>query len=104
MMWGADYPHPDGVWPDSRQIIRDTMGGLEAGLLSKIVCDNAVDRYRIGSVSNIRTLLQSVASIGTMEAIAFSVRRQNGGAASSAFHLVKRYRNKDTIDGKIAGG
>ena len=48
IMWGSDYPHPDGVWPDSRQVIQDTMGGLDPAVLSKIVCDNAVDLYRIG--------------------------------------------------------
>ena len=26
LMWGSDYPHPDGVWPDSRTVVQDTLG------------------------------------------------------------------------------
>ena len=48
LIWGSDYPHPDGVWPDSRQIVEDTMGQLDPAVLKKIVCDNAVKLYRMG--------------------------------------------------------
>ena len=48
LVWGSDYPHPDGVWPDSRQIVEETMGGLDPAVLKKIVCDNAVKLYRMG--------------------------------------------------------
>lgn len=48
MMWGSDYPHPDGVWPDSKQIIQKTMGNLDPKVLTKITRDNAVKRYRMG--------------------------------------------------------
>ena len=48
IMWGSDYPHPDGVWPDSREIIQETMGQLDPKVLKKITCDNAVKRYRMG--------------------------------------------------------
>ena len=48
MMWGSDYPHPDGVWPDSKEIIKKTMGNLEPRILTKITRDNAVKRYRMG--------------------------------------------------------
>ncbi len=27
LMWGSDYPHPDGVWPESRQIYRGAVRG-----------------------------------------------------------------------------
>ena len=23
IQWGSDYPHPDGVWPDSAKVIQD---------------------------------------------------------------------------------
>lgn len=45
IMWGSDYPHPDGIWPDSRQIISDTMGNLEEEKVKKIVCDNTAKLY-----------------------------------------------------------
>ncbi len=48
MMWGSDYPHPDGVWPDSKQIIQETMGDMDPRVLTKITRDNAVKRYRMG--------------------------------------------------------
>jgi predicted TIM-barrel fold metal-dependent hydrolase len=48
LMWGSDYPHPDGVWPDSREVIHETMGQLPTPVLRKITCDNAVRIYRMG--------------------------------------------------------
>src|SRR5205807_2482865 len=27
-MWGSDYPHADGLWPDSQQKIQETMSRL----------------------------------------------------------------------------
>jgi predicted TIM-barrel fold metal-dependent hydrolase len=48
LIWGSDYPHPDGVWPDSKKVIQETMGQLDAQTLKKITCDNAVKLYRMG--------------------------------------------------------
>ena len=48
LMWGSDYPHPDGVWPDSEEVIQATMGQLDQKVRRKIICDNAVRRYRMG--------------------------------------------------------
>ena len=48
LMWGSDYPHPDGVWPDSAEVIERNMGQLDEDVKRKIVCDNAVKRYRMG--------------------------------------------------------
>ena len=48
VIWGSDYPHPDSVWPDSKEIIRQTLGSLEPKVLKKITYDNAVKRYRMG--------------------------------------------------------
>lgn len=44
-LWGSDYPHGDGIWPDSREIIQKTMGNLEDGLRKRIIRDNAVAFY-----------------------------------------------------------
>ena len=49
LMWGSDYPHPDGVWPDSQKVIKETMGQLKPDVLRKLLRDNAVKRYRMGS-------------------------------------------------------
>ncbi len=48
IMWGSDYPHPDGVWPDSQAVIKETIGQLEPAVLQKVIRDNAVKKYRMG--------------------------------------------------------
>ena len=30
LMWGSDYPHPDGVWPESSKYIEEQFAGLTA--------------------------------------------------------------------------
>jgi predicted TIM-barrel fold metal-dependent hydrolase len=45
IMWGSDYPHPDGVWPDSHTIIQQDLGSLSAEARRKITRDNAGKLY-----------------------------------------------------------
>ncbi|OLC17051.1 MAG: hypothetical protein AUH29_03430 [Candidatus Rokubacteria bacterium 13_1_40CM_69_27] len=45
IMWGSDFPHPDGVWPDSGEFIQRELGHLPAEVRQKIVCDNAGKLY-----------------------------------------------------------
>ena len=45
IMWGSDYPHGDGVWPDSQQIIREQLGSLDERVQRKITRDNAGRLY-----------------------------------------------------------
>ena len=47
IIWGSDYPHPDGIWPDSREVVERTLGHLDAKTRSKLVYDNASRLYRI---------------------------------------------------------
>ena len=46
VMWGSDFPHPDGVWPDSREFIARELGGVSESLRRKITCENAGRLYR----------------------------------------------------------
>ena len=46
IMWGSDYPHPDGVFPDSRKAIQEGMGHLPEEIKHKIVCETAARLYR----------------------------------------------------------
>jgi predicted TIM-barrel fold metal-dependent hydrolase len=46
IMWGSDFPHPDGVWPDSQEYIQKELGHLPEATRKKIVCDNAAKLYR----------------------------------------------------------
>ena len=45
VMWGSDYPHPDGIWPDSLKTIEQDLGRLEERALRKITCENAGKLY-----------------------------------------------------------
>src|SRR5213596_846051 len=41
LMWGSDYPHPDGVWPESEKYIKDQFSHLPADVTRKMTCENA---------------------------------------------------------------
>ena len=41
LMWGSDYPHGDGVWPESSKYIDEQFGHLPPEVAHKIVCANA---------------------------------------------------------------
>ena len=45
IMWGSDFPHPDGIWPDSQEYIERELGHLPAEVRHKIVCGNAAKLY-----------------------------------------------------------
>ena len=45
ILWGSDYPHPDGVWPDSTQMIAEDLGRLDERVRRKIICENAGKLY-----------------------------------------------------------
>jgi len=45
VMWGSDFPHPDGVWPDSQSFIEKELGHLTDETRHKIVCGNAAKLY-----------------------------------------------------------
>ena len=45
LMWGSDYPHPDGVWPDSETYIKEQFSHLPADITRKMTCDNAGKFY-----------------------------------------------------------
>ena len=45
LMWGSDYPHGDGVWPESSRYIEEQFGHLPADTVRKITCENAGKFY-----------------------------------------------------------
>jgi uncharacterized protein len=45
VMWGSDFPHPDGIWPDSQEYIQRELGHLPSATRQKIVCGNAARLY-----------------------------------------------------------
>lgn len=47
LMWGSDFPHLDGVWPESQKYIDKQFAGLPAEYVRKITCENAARFYRL---------------------------------------------------------
>ncbi|HVQ75655.1 MAG TPA: amidohydrolase family protein [Candidatus Binatia bacterium] len=45
IMWASDFPHPDGIWPDSAEYIERELGGLSPAVRRKVVCENAGKLY-----------------------------------------------------------
>src|SRR5258706_295883 len=45
LMWGSDYPHPDGVWPESEKYINEQVKDLPPDVTRKMVCENAGRLY-----------------------------------------------------------
>ncbi len=47
LMWASDFPHSDGVWPDSQEYIAKQFGHLPQATRHKIICGNAVNFYKL---------------------------------------------------------
>ena len=45
VLWGSDYPHPDSVWPDSRETIERNLGHMDAEMRHKLTYENAGKLY-----------------------------------------------------------
>lgn len=45
LLWASDYPHPDSVWPHSREAIERQMANLPPELRRKLTHDNAARLY-----------------------------------------------------------
>jgi len=56
IMWGSDYPHPEGTWPNTAEYMRTTFSGFPEADGRKILGDNAVQFYGLD-----RDKLQQVA-------------------------------------------
>jgi hypothetical protein len=47
LMWGSDYPHTDGIWPESTKYIEEQFAGLAPEVVHKITCENAAKFYNL---------------------------------------------------------
>jgi predicted TIM-barrel fold metal-dependent hydrolase len=45
LLWASDYPHPDGVWPNSKSAIERQMQDLSPEMRQKLTHDNAAKLY-----------------------------------------------------------
>jgi uncharacterized protein len=47
IIWGADYPHPDCLWPNSNRILDKNMSALSERVRRKITSENVARLYRL---------------------------------------------------------
>ena len=47
IIWGADYPHPDCTWPESRRTIEKNLGMVSERVRRKITSENVVRLYNL---------------------------------------------------------
>ena len=45
VMWGDDYPHAEGTWPDTKEAIRYTFSDIDPKYTRKYLGDNAINVY-----------------------------------------------------------
>lgn len=45
VMWASDFPHPDGLWPDSLSYIESQYKNLSPQARRKVISENAVKLY-----------------------------------------------------------
>ena len=46
-MWGSDYPHSDGTWPESQKVFAEQFSVLPDDVVRKITYENAGRFYGI---------------------------------------------------------
>ena len=47
LMWGSDYPHDEGTFPNSQEVIDRTFKDLAPEDKKKVVAENAANLYKI---------------------------------------------------------
>ena len=45
MMWGSDYPHPEGTWPNTPGDVLNTFKGLPEDDVAAMLGGNAIEFY-----------------------------------------------------------
>jgi predicted TIM-barrel fold metal-dependent hydrolase len=48
LLWASDYPHPEGTFPESQQVVARIFAGLPDDVQQAIVHDNAARLYGVG--------------------------------------------------------
>jgi predicted TIM-barrel fold metal-dependent hydrolase len=65
IMWGTDYPHPEGSWPYTRDQMRETFHGLPEQEIAQMLGGNAAEFYGIDT----EKLAPLVARIGPEQSL-----------------------------------
>jgi len=59
IMWGSDYPHPEGTWPHTREHVRETFRGVPESELRAMLGGNAAELYGF-DVARLRPLVERI--------------------------------------------
>jgi predicted TIM-barrel fold metal-dependent hydrolase len=51
VMWGSDYPHLEGTWPNSKQILDDLFSDSADDVRQAVTCDNVMELFNIPAPS-----------------------------------------------------
>ena len=49
LMWGSDYPHPEGTFPRSREVLDEQFADVQQDSIDRITWKNAVELYGIAT-------------------------------------------------------
>ena len=55
LMWGSDYPHPEGTYPKSREILEEQFRGVPQESIDRITWQNAAELYGIATPAGFET-------------------------------------------------
>lgn len=47
LLWGSDYPHPEGTWPHSQEVLARDFAAVPEPVAERILCLNAAELYHI---------------------------------------------------------
>ncbi len=47
IIWGADYPHPDCIWPDSQRVLDKNLAQISPSVRRKITSENVTRLYHL---------------------------------------------------------
>ena len=47
LLWGSDYPHPEGTWPDSQKVLDEQLRDVSEDVAQRIAFRNAAELYGI---------------------------------------------------------
>ena len=88
LMWGSDYPHPEGAWPWSRESLRRTCVGMDDDEIRLVLGANAIACYGMDADVLVRAAARVGPTLGEL-------REPPAGVPDGA-HLSWAFRATDT--------
>jgi predicted TIM-barrel fold metal-dependent hydrolase len=55
LLWGSDYPHPEGTFPKSREVLEEQFRGVPQDAVDGITWRNAAELYGVATPDDFRT-------------------------------------------------